>query len=931
MMPPQLAFAEEVTFAAGLLTADGSLTPSATQDQLRDRLREVLTSSLWIPGRPIDDTVTGLLAQPPQWRPPDFELVDRLAQPLAAAWEETIDVVDAQNAVLRVTVDLVEDAQQLSQMTVSDIRLVPSVKTRATAFNWRWPLRLGLTQGGMKSENWLHELRSDEHYGALFGAGFGPSVDLQPSLGTLFSFEIFLLDTTAELPAALRINPYLVPCVMVVGDQPRNQLLQLALDTEAAIAAGIPADGVQWFHRFLDQLAHDRPLDVALAIAVPDALVACPPGLINMTGVGHWAKYFADSSDRADLAELFSAMSFESTAAAYEVVETINREVPAASAGAVLFDPNATRDAAGPAFEEELALDAPLDLDDDGHAYEVQIDAPLDLEDDGHPDEVQIGAVVDEAVREPDDRRLVARVTGPDGTQEAARFVAGRDHQIRLRIAGAAAGGEIGADEPLNPPVPGRSVDLDVIVLVEGSRARPQSLKLRYPATGDGPWSEPFTVRAPRRRASITIFITVLWKGRAIQSATMTGSVLPAGAAPTGPGISLNVDVSSAGARDERQGADATFVEAPEEGNGPVVFDASSGDVISPNVLADGREGLRRDLIGTFLNPPATFADAAAPLASLAARGSMLREALFGTNGQAFADAAWIHVMSFGVGDVPFELIYDHECPDLDTPTTVCARALAGEKSCAVDCPDRLRSDRVCPFGFWGTTKVIERRRHSAGRLDGSASEQRLVRARAGGVVGVAPQANADDPQAGTRIADAVAGFVDKGTSVVVDGWSSLEHALISQRSLLCLVTHTIPGADPGDLDTQLQLGSELRRMVTLNARCINPDKRQPGPIVLALGCDTATIHASFASFVARLHALGAEIVVSAIAQIPGKEVANFIERLMTHFADELSKAGEHRFGAVLTATRRETLCEGDVLALAVTASGDGDVRIGDL
>ena len=314
MMPPQLAFAEEVTFAAGLLTADGSLTPSATQDQLRDRLREVLTSSLWIPGRPIDDTVTGLLAQPPQWRPPDFELVDRLAQPLAAAWEETIDVVDAQNAVLRVTVDLVEDAQQLSQMTVSDIRLVPSVKTRATAFNWRWPLRLGLTQGGMKSENWLHELRSDEHYGALFGAGFGPSVDLQPSLGTLFSFEIFLLDTTAELPAALRINPYLVPCVMVVGDQPRNQLLQLALDTEAAIAAGIPADGVQWFHRFLDQLAHDRPLDVALAIAVPDALVACPPGLINMTGVGHWAKYFADSSDRADLAELFSAMSFESTA-----------------------------------------------------------------------------------------------------------------------------------------------------------------------------------------------------------------------------------------------------------------------------------------------------------------------------------------------------------------------------------------------------------------------------------------------------------------------------------------------------------------------------------------------------------------------------------------------------------------------------------------
>jgi hypothetical protein len=70
-------------------------------------------------------------------------------------------------------------------------------------------------------------------------------------------------------------------------------------------------------------------------------------------------------------------------------------------------------------------------------------------------------------------------------------------------------------------------------------------------------------------------------------------------------------------------------------------------------------------------------------------------------------------------------------------------------------------------------------------------------------------------------------------------------------------------------------------------------------------------------------------VVVSAISQIPGKEVADFVERLMTSLDETLQQPGEHRFGAVMTAVRRETLRHGDVLALALTATGDGDVRIG--
>jgi hypothetical protein len=298
-------------------------------------------------------------------------------------------------------------------------------------------------------------------------------------------------------------------------------------------------------------------------------------------------------------------------------------------------------------------------------------------------------------------------------------------------------------------------------------------------------------------------------------------------------------------------------------------------------------------------------------------------------DGQQFDTAEWIHVTSFDFAQVPFELVYDHVMPDLDAKIAICQPALRGARSCAADCPDRTRSDRVCPLGFWGTSKIVERRQHSIGRLEATDSEQRTVSVRIGAVVAVAPQANADDATASQRIDQAVAGFLGDESSVLADGWTGLEEALATPRGLLCLVPHTLPAERKADyLGVKLQLGTEIRRLIALNRRYVNPDDREPGPVVLALGCDTASVHASFATFVSRLHSLGAEIVVSTISQIPGREVADFVERFMRHLADQLA-AGDGRFGAALTATRRETLCGGDVLALALTATGDADVRIG--
>ena len=97
---------------------------------------------------------------------------------------------------------------------------------------------------------------------------------------------------------------------------------------------------------------------------------------------------------------------------------------------------------------------------------------------------------------------------------------------------------------------------------------------------------------------------------------------------------------------------------------------------------------------------------------------------------------------------------------------------------------------------------------------------------------------------------------------------------------------------------------------------------------MVSLGCDTGDLDVGFADWVATLHAAGAEVVVSTLSPVPGKEVALFIERLFTLLPREFDGPPPHRFGEVLTAVRRATVATGDVLALSVTASGDGDVEL---
>src|SRR5204863_3373141 len=150
---------------------------------------------------------------------------------------------------------------------------------------------------------------------------------------------------------------------------------------------------------------------------------------------------------------------------------------------------------------------------------------------------------VDPASVLPEDRRILTRLTDPDGTVRADGFVGGGVNKLAVRI-GPPEEGAIAADAEFHSPAPAETVDLEVIVQVGGSKVKPQRRTLQLPPRGPGNWTEAVSVRVPKARTELTVYVTVLWKGRAIQSAALSGPVLARGSPVGLPAMKLAVDVA---------------------------------------------------------------------------------------------------------------------------------------------------------------------------------------------------------------------------------------------------------------------------------------------------------------------------------------------------------------------------------------------------
>jgi hypothetical protein len=871
----------QTVIAAGMLEAEG-MSPDASANKRLDTLANIAAGpTLWGPKlwggdqrRDLDEYRARVTRPIARWRSP--------TAPVAETPEIAAFFAAASDDDLRVEVSNLADwALVTSQPRAKGIVSAYLRRPALADWKWRWPLRFGVLDSP-SAARWVAE-----------GQGGGQFRHLYSVFETDGSDDCELLFITPErVGESFRT----AAVVAVVGVDPANmpsEMLDRVMRLGNAGVALCPGDSLAWVEHLLVELSHDLPLDLALAKAAPQAVLAVDPEFVARTTVRQWGMELSAAlhshGDQAAAKALDDLLTGRYVSEGGEATDTIHMNDVARNAGieaAVRGGP--PRQAARPpsrpfGFDKGTALpEAPPEL------------SPTD------------------------ERRLqaIVRCTPAPGAeaQVTDHFVAGAEHDIRVRIAAERVAGAVPADRTFESPTPGQDVMLNVSVIVGGKRTQ---RTLTLPAVGDSRWTTAVSFAVPPAAAQFAVHIEVAYKRRVIQSATLSGSP-----------FELSVDVSEPAAtvagRSDAQG-NITLVDGPQGTPTVVDLDTDAGSVNEVQI-SQATKDLRRELLAAFLNPPASLAEAAGPLTKLAVRGRILYDRLAGPAG-AYHDADdWIHVNAFSKSDVPIELVYWHPMPSSDESVPVCPEALAGAARCAGECAHRNDPDVVCPFGFWATSKVIERRRHVRDRVNGLPAAQRKVTPTRSSVVGISLKADEVDTTSSARIIQALGQAV--ATASVVKSWKELESAATAHPGLFVLVTHTLEPDGGNVLGTSLELNGDVRPIHRISDGAINPGRQQPGPVVLALGCDTNTITAGYTDLVVNLHNARAEVVLSALSPIPGKGVADFLERFLPLLKASLAAPGTHRFGSVMLAARRATIAKGDLMALALSASGDAEVEL---
>lgn len=279
---------------------------------------------------------------------------------------------------------------------------------------------------------------------------------------------------------------------------------------------------------------------------------------------------------------------------------------------------------------------------------------------------------------------------------------------------------------------------------------------------------------------------------------------------------------------------------------------------------------------------------------------------------------------------IPLEFMYDFNPPKAGA--TVCPQhreALAAGR-CPQTCARSSQpTEHVCPMGFWGLKKVIERHMFDPLAMPVEGAEVVLqveaidgrdhLDLRAGSLV-----AHSQEVQAGE-----VAGLVQTlgiklgGQVTLVKDWADWVSTVKTQHpSLLVAFPHN-EGKAPNVL---LEIGGNKLDTLRLPPDYVRIGTGSP-PLVFLLGCDVAGTAQEFSSHIRYFRQAGAAVVVSTIATVFGAHAVRVGEAIVAGLT-QAGEPGKLRIGEILRDTKRAALLDSVPMALCVVAFGDADWRL---
>jgi hypothetical protein len=331
-----------------------------------------------------------------------------------------------------------------------------------------------------------------------------------------------------------------------------------------------------------------------------------------------------------------------------------------------------------------------------------------------------------------------------------------------------------------------------------------------------------------------------------------------------------------------------------------------------------------------------------------------LRNAAAGNNDLRVETVTHIQIVGTRTDElVPIEMIYDYELsPDAALPLPVCPShrdALTNGK-CSRECAgQKTPGKHVCPMGFWGVRKVIERHLFDGAKtpIDAAAvvraeasraHDQIAIRNRA--LIAWSKRAAKEKEKHPPKsVKPLLKTLKDKYKNpwIVANNWDEW-HDEVKANAPTWLI------AFPHNAGNGATRGLELRDSTVRTTGFsvfregeteIDPLKnyyvRAPGkapPLVFLLGCDTAGAIDDTGSHVTAFHRAGAAAIVSTVATVYGVHMLTVGHSIVASLLARVEKDGGANLGEVLRDAKRAALADSTPMALGIIAFGDADWRI---
>lgn len=533
-------------------------------------------------------------------------------------------------------------------------------------------------------------------------------------------------------------------------------------------------------------------------------------------------------------------------------------------------------------------------------------------------------------------------------------FVVGQPHRLEAFI-GPPGGGALEADKQFpDTQLDWQNADqftLGVIFSEANQWATPQTgeFVLRRYGTSDRCRFD-FT---PTKVGPFRGRLTIHYRGRVLQTALLETSVEAsredAAAAPREAAPCLSVETQIHGnltTLDDRRRFDAHLVLNKTVDGTPTLQAAGDGGAYISS-LDDVKQQL--ESISARLNTVASDAEryskglkskaCAEMLVKLASEGRVLFGKLVidhidrSAAARKLRDSEYLQIVATKADAViPLELVYEYAEPAANAKVCPNAQKALLDGKCPADCiPEESPAAHVCPMGFWGLRKVIERHVHKqepAPEVYVSAVEAIAGRdvISLKGVALLAASKNVPARARKSLEASVAKSWKKSGALNAVKEWKQWRTTVKAKRpTLLVLLPHS------GGVNTEisLEISGDPLETKFIDKHYLRPATDRPPPLVLLLGCDVAGAGDAkiYNSHVAHFRRNGAPVILGTLAVIEGGDAATAASMIVEQLVSIVSSKPA-RFGEVLRAAKRQAMTKGLLMVLGLVGFGDADWQL---